>query len=154
MHPWLVNVPDLRGIWEGKLISQWVNPESGETSGPIPAYLAVRQTLSMIHVRLLTEESSSVLLSGKISREPDGELVLIGTYRNTPRLARRGESPIHYGGLLLEIAGPSRGPLHLRGEYWTDRRTQGELKFDWMSRGNASDFASAKALARKGECGK
>jgi len=147
LHPWLIAVPDVRGIWEGKLTTQWVDPKSGNRLDPIQAYLVVRQTYSRINIRVLTAESSSMLLAGQFSREADGEVVLTGTYRNTPRLEHRKRSPIHYGGLLLRIPSRAARPRRLRGQYWTDRQTLGELSFDWVSKGVVSDFDTAQAIA-------
>jgi len=147
LHPWPIAVPDVRGIWEGKLTTQWVDPESGNRPDPIQAYLVVRQTYSRINIRVLTAESSSMLLAGQFSQEADGEVVLTGTYRNTPRLEHRKRSPIHYGGLLLRIPSRAARPRRLRGQYWTDRQTLGELSFDWASKGVVSDFDTAQAIA-------
>lgn len=124
LHPWLIQVPDLRGTWEGKLIP---NPEPGQTSAPIKAYFRVTQSLSTIQMRLMTNESQSELIVGTVKRTDDGMYVVTGIYRNTPRLSCRDSSPIHHGGILLEVRGtPSR---ELDGQYWTDRKSRGEMRF-------------------------
>jgi hypothetical protein len=143
LHPWFVSTPDLQGTWKGQLISTWVDPEMGDRTPPIEGYLVVRQTFSSLHMRLITRESNSELLSGSIVREMDGTQKIVGTYRNTPRLLRRDVSPIHHGGLLLQIHG--RPPSSLDGQYWTDRDTKGELRFTERSNQVFYDFESAAA---------
>jgi len=146
LHPWLVCVPDLSGIWKGDLTTQWINPDTGVRPEPIQAYMVVRQTFSRISIRVLTRESSSLLLGGQFSREQDGDMVLTGTYRNTPRIEHRRRSPIHYGGLLLDIPRREDRLRRLGGQYWTDRQTLGDLSFIWACRGVASNFATAEAI--------
>ena len=68
------------------------------------------------------------------------------TYRNEPDLRYRQNnvSPIHYGGTILEILGdPATG---LRGRYWTDRGSSGELRFSEQSPKTAQTFGQASAL--------
>ncbi|AUX44743.1 uncharacterized protein SOCE26_062110 [Sorangium cellulosum] len=48
--------------------------------------------------------------------------------------------------MYLRVHGPR--PTELRGCYWTDRDTKGELHFEHVSPELASDFTSAMALAR------
>lgn len=128
---WFVHDPDLNGIWKGRFESNWTNPETGEVSSPKDARIIVSQTYSAIHIRLETDESDSELLSGGLIQKSDGTYQLLGVYRNTPRLLGRERSPIHHGSLLLDIVG--NPPTALRGEYWTDRQTQGEIRFEERS---------------------
>jgi hypothetical protein len=126
LHPWFVATPDLQGTWRGELVSDW-RREGGEPIAPVEAFLVVRQTFSTISMRLLTSESTSVLLSGSVSKAPDGVDTASGVYLNTPDALRREASPIHHGGLILQIQGIP--PAALQGEYWTDRKTKGQLRF-------------------------
>jgi len=126
-RPWLTTRPDLRGTWKGHLVSSWTDPVTKQGRGEIEAYLVIRQTYSSIDVRLLTAESGSVSLSASIVDDSQGIHTLAVVYRNTPRVLLRDRSPIGHGGMLLYV----RGKLvhQLDGEYWTDRKTKGELKF-------------------------
>jgi hypothetical protein len=151
LHPWLVGVPDLNGLWRGELTTQWIDPKTGIQPKPIQAFIVVRQTFSRISIRVLTRESSSSLLAGQFTREQDGEMVLTGTYRNTPRIEHRERSPIHYGGLLLQIPKQRKRPTHLLGQYWTDRQSLGELGFAWVCNSRPGDFDSAEATFEQGE---
>lgn len=125
---WFVHLPDLNGTWKGRFESTWTDPQTGQVPPPRDARVYVKQSYSTIHLRLETDESNSELLAGGVVRKADGTYQVSGVYRNTPRLRIRETSPIHHGSLLLEIIG--NPPTALRGEYWTDRRTQGELRFD------------------------
>ena len=151
LHPWLVSVPDLRGLWEGSLTTQWVDPETGLQREPIQAYIVVRQTFSRISIRVLTRESSSSLLAGQFSQEQDGEMVLTGTYRNTPRIKHRERSPMHYGGILLQVPKQRTRLTRIAGQYWTDRQSMGDLDFEWVCKSQPGDFESAEAAAEQGE---
>lgn len=77
---------------------------------------------------MITKESKSDLLSGNFLQNEAGPKKIAGIYNNIPNIMVRERSPIHYGGLLLEIH--SEGNPLLEGEYWTDRGTKGTLKFD------------------------
>jgi hypothetical protein len=127
LRPWFVSLPDLNGVWKGQLQSDWTDPQTGKPSPPLDARVVVKQTFSSIHLRLATDESESELLSGGLVRKADGSYQIVAVYRNTPRLLVRDGSPIHHGGLVLNLEG--HPPTGLRGEYWTDRRTRGELRF-------------------------
>jgi len=124
LYPWFVSTPNLHGTWSGQLMSDWKR-EDGSNIPPIVVYLVVRQTLSTISMRLLTPESSSVLLGGNVTKEIDGVETVTGIYLNTPDILRRDGSQIHHGGLILQVQG--HPPARLEGEYWTDRATKGRL---------------------------
>ncbi len=144
-RPWLTTRPDIRGTWKGSLVSSWVDPVTKQGRGEIEAYLVVRQTYSTLDVRLLTAESGSVSLSASVVEDQHGIHTLAVVYRNTPRALLRERSPIGYGGMLLYVRGT---PVHqLDGEYWTDRKTKGELKFEPRCKDQLHDFEQASKAA-------
>lgn len=129
---WFTNRPVLCGTWQVVLQTEWVDPITGTTPGPITCYMAVRQTFSTLSMRLMTLESSSWLIAHNIVRSNDGVYQVAGVYMNRPQLKQRGESSekrseIHYGALLLDVQG--RPATSLQGHYWTDRRTRGTMQF-------------------------
>lgn len=126
LHPWFVSTPNLQGTWRGQLASDWKAPD-GSSLAPIDVYLVIRQTLSTISMRLVTPGSTSVLLGGNVTKEVDGVETVTGIYLNTPDILRRDGSPIHHGGVILQVQG--QPPARLEGEYWTDRGTKGRLRF-------------------------
>jgi hypothetical protein len=141
LYPQLVRVPDLQGTWKGQVISNWIDPATGSKKPPIEAFLAIRQTYFSIHMRLITKESQSHILAGKIFCNVDETCEIAGIFRNTPRMTSRDVSPIHNGGVLLRVQGDSR--FTLEGDYWTDRDTKGELRFTEKAKDVFHDFERA-----------
>lgn len=149
LYPRLVNIPDLEGTWKGEIISNWVDPNTAIKIPPIEAYLAIRQTYFTFHVRVITRESQSHLLAGKIYRNEDGSCEIAGIYRNTPRMTSREVSPIHNGGILLRVQGEAR--FTLEGDYWTDRDTKGEMRFTEKAKDVFHDFERAAGSKYKNQ---
>lgn len=125
LRGWFVKRPCIRGTWKATLQSQWTDPETGEAPPAIEAYIAIRQTYSLLSIRLMTQESASELLGADMVCAADGTCRVAGVYRNEPRLAVRERSQMHYGAVLLEVEGDP--PVRLAGHYWTDRNSRGEL---------------------------
>jgi hypothetical protein len=144
LHSWLVPFQDLNGTWKGVLQTSWQDPTTLQQPGPIEVVLVVRQTYSTLSARLLTAESESDLLIGKIVVVEDGVADLIGVYRNTPKQSLRERSPIHNGALRLRLEGEP--VTALRGEYWTDRNTRGELRLLEHVSAKAHSFEHARTL--------
>lgn len=124
---WYVKRPNLRGTWKVEIVSDYVDPKTGQSIAPITAYMAVRQTLTTLHMRLMTKESKSQLIAHSITLEEDQIYRVAGVYRNEPKIELQGDrSEIHYGSLLLEVHGEP--PQFLEGHYWTDRKTRGSIR--------------------------
>lgn len=143
LHPWFVDRPYLKGTWKGVLHSTYVNPETQKGVPPIEVYLVVRQTYSSIHMRLITNESSSESLANNFPCGDDGVYQVASVYRNTPQIAHRDRSPIHHGAFLLKVEGDPVASLS--GEYWTDRNTRGQLLLTEKTEIIYFDFNSAAA---------
>jgi hypothetical protein len=142
-YPWLVDKPYLQGTWKGSILSSWVDPEQNPKK-KIDSYLVIKQTYSSIYINLITKESSSNLLSGKIIKNPNNTFQVIGVYLNSPKLLNRKKSPIHYGSIILNLDG--NPPIKLHGEYWTDRNSQGEMEFSEKSKDLVYDYSSAQSI--------
>lgn len=140
----LTEHPDLRGTWTGTFQSNYVDPDTNEQIGPREVFMVIHQTYSGLHLRQLTSESSSVTLAATLVDEPDGRHTIWGVFRNQPKIELRERSPIHRGGLQLNVTGPEEDQLE--GEYWTDRGTHGSLALTRVSRTQARDFVGAQAL--------
>lgn len=95
-------------------------------------------------MRQLTKESRSVMLGTELTCTPDGVYCVGGVYRNEPNFKNRERSPIHYGGIWVEISG-DRSKSLLSGHYWTDRKTGGTLS---MSDRHHQKFHSFEAAQR------
>ena len=141
---WLAKRPVIQGTWRGVINSRWKDPATGSTPGPIEAYMVIHQTFSSLSMRLHTTESSSELLGAEISYAQDGTCELSGVYRNEPKAAVLHRSPIHHGGILLRVIG--RPVSSLKGKYWTDRNSAGDMELVERRGSLAEDFESARAL--------
>lgn len=138
---WLSARPDLQGTWKGELRSDWPDPETGNRSGPIEVYLVIRQTYTSIDARLYSLESESISLSASVSSDAPKVFTVFIVYRNEPRTLLLRRSPIHYGGMRLS----ARGAIvnRLDGQYWTERRTTGEIAFPCHVTSIAISFTDA-----------
>jgi hypothetical protein len=131
---------DLSGTWKGTLISFWEEPSTGKPPAPKPAYLVVRQTASTVSVILLTDESRSVSSLGIVAGR-DGIASLDYMYLNRPDSRVEHRSRIHHGSTSLDITGVPA--TRLKGRYWTDRDSKGELDFVQRRKQAAEDFDEA-----------
>jgi hypothetical protein len=135
--------PNIRGTWKGSLESFWEDPETGQRPAVKTIYLVVRQTASQVTISLLTDESRSTSTAGTIVKS-ESEVQLLYLYLNTPDLKHQGRSRIHFGSVKLEVHGkPGR---RLRGQYWTDRDSKGELEFTDRHDAVTSSYREAEAL--------
>jgi hypothetical protein len=130
---WLVPLPNLTGTWKGTLTSTWQgNSESTPLNRDIT--LIIRQKFSSISCVLYTAESFSesdaaVLKDGGESGVP----ILSYNYQNTPRVSVREKSNVHLGAVVLRLH-TSPNSWILRGEYWTNRQTAGDMELKFVSR--------------------
>ena len=139
LQKWLVKVPDLQGTWRGELKSDWINPETGEKINPIPIVLVIRQTFSNIKCTLMTEESSSYSTTADINIAANSEdLYLVYNYTNRPKATIRDRSEIHDGAAILKII--NKPDRCLEGEYWTSRKTRGDMMLAFESKDLAEKF--------------
>lgn len=111
------NTPKLSPRYIGKLKSTYDNKVR-------PATLEIKQTLTSIHVTMITQESKSKSLSTSIDNIL-GETQLTYCYLNTPKNEFRSRSDIHYGTAILSINNPNK----IEGQYYTDRKTTGDMIF-------------------------
>ena len=135
---WLWRIPLLGGVHRRpRIYGTWqttITPhpdshiDNEENRGPIEATVEIEQSFWSLTVTLKTAESESISRAESIA--PDGgsktRKVLTYVYTNTPQLAVRHRSPIHVGAANLTIEGVQ--PDALRGTYWTDRLTVGDLE--------------------------
>lgn len=130
---WIIKIPDLQGTWKGYLQSDWINPETQKGIDPIPMVLVIKQTLITIKCTLMTKESSSYSTTADFNLAYGGEdIYLTYNYTNRPKATIRDRSAIHDGAAILKVI---RKPnLILEGEYWTSRKTRGEINLHFDSK--------------------
>jgi hypothetical protein len=138
LNGWLVKMPDLQGTWKGELRSDWIDPQTKKGIPPIPATLVIKQDFSQIDCVLMTKESESYAVSANFNLAPGKDLYLAYSYTNRPKTNIRDRSPIHDGAALLKVI--QKPSLALEGEYWTNRKTKGEMSFHFASKEFSEKF--------------
>lgn len=133
----------VRGTWKGVLTSFWVDPTTGKSPAPKHVYLVVRQTATLVSVKLLTNESRSASSLAAVTAV-DGTSELTYLYLNRPDAGVEHRSRMHHGSTALDISGsPAK---RLKGRYWTDRDSKGELDFTEWNKRLVDDFDDASSL--------
>ncbi len=122
---WLVPYPNLQGTWKGILKSTWIDPKTKKPPAPIPVIFCIRQDFENIHISMYTKESSSFSGATSFILENDNTVSLSYTYSNKSHATVRDRSEIHDGASYLRII-ESTTPS-LEGEYWTSRKTTGDI---------------------------
>jgi hypothetical protein len=136
---------DIRGTWKGTLTSHWIDPKTGISPEPKPAYLVVRQSFTSVSVMMFTDESRSRSSLSDVSTG-DELLSLDYMYFNRPDNSIEDRSRRHSGSTALDVIG---NPVNrMSGHYWTDRDTRGDLEFVERVREFADDYGSAEVLFR------
>lgn len=134
---------DIRGTWQGALTPITTNPQTEDASEAKTVYLVVRQTASTASVVLYTDEARSKSTMVQITNE-DGLVTLDYLYLGRPDSRVEDRSRMHHGAALFDVNG--RPATRIRGRYWTDRDTRGELEFGMHKRAYSDDYQSAAAL--------
>ena len=137
--------PRIQGTWWGDLHSSYADPATGRTPGPIAVALVIRHSAAGVSICLHSRESSSSTIAASLITDPDGHIVLVGLYRNEPRLPRQDTSRMHHGGIKLQVINGLERRLY--GTYWTDRGTRGEFDLRFVDRQRAHDFVEASKFA-------
>jgi hypothetical protein len=127
LQGWFIHRPHLWGPWSVTIKSDWRDPSTGDGVDPFNVTFEVRQSFTSLHVRMSSDVSDGELVCANLLRKEDGGFRLIGTYRNEPNIFERVNSPIHYGTFILDVEGYANRPNALRGHYWTDRGTRGDM---------------------------
>lgn len=143
----LRSVPrNVRGTWKGELTTFWEDPDTGERPAPKTAYLVVRQTASSVSTVLLTDEAKSYSTLARVHTDTDIP-TLEYLYEGWPDSRVEDRSRAHRGSTVLDIAGTPA--TRLKGRYWTDRNSRGELVFTGRDKRHlADDYDSAESLFR------
>jgi len=131
----LVQWPDLRGRWEGQLLTSFPLQEE-----PLPASIEIRQTATSIQVSLYARQSRSTSVFATIAPDEDGVPTLKYTYLNRPEALENGSMHMHLGSSELRYFTDIR---ELRGRYFTshDRGNDGSMTFSFASKHLLGRFA-------------
>lgn len=137
---WLVPFENLNGTWKGYIKTNWVNPETGEKPAPIPAILSIQQSFHKVSCVMRTGEmiSHSYIADFIIDNENQVNQ-LCYSYQSNPNPSVRDRSEIHNGTMLFNILITSQ---KLEGQYWTERKTTGEIDLDFHSKKRLQELPS------------
>lgn len=130
---------DIHGTWKGELETSWKD-ETGAAPSRKAAYLVVRQSASRVSAVLLTDESRSASSLATVSSDWT-TVSLDYMYLNWPNVRVEERSRMHHGSASLVVSGAPAN--RLRGRYWTNRDSRGELDFTIRVQQIAEDFEDA-----------
>jgi len=129
---WLVPFPVLEGTWAGVMRSTWTDPVTKTAIPPIPFSLVIRQSFLSISCSIYTEESSSISCSSDIIIDKESKRTqLLYHFTNRPQASVRNRSEIHDGTALLDVIEDKQ--VKMKGEYWTSRKTTGDIEVKFLS---------------------
>jgi hypothetical protein len=124
--------PDLNGVWEGSLQTTW-RDDKGNIPGPISTRVTIRQGVLSINIKQKTQESISWSTRVIPEADPDADRFRLWySYSNKPNAAVSHRSCDHDGIAWLEIS-LGDNPDELRGQYFTSRRTAGDITLKRIS---------------------
>ena len=130
---WLVPFPDLNGTWLGEICSEWIDQEKGKKTPPISAMLTVRQTFFYTSCVMQTKEMRSDSYGEEFQIDEERQIKqFIYSYVSRPKISLQERSNIHHGTVLFEVIESPK--MKLKGQYWTDRKTIGEMEFIFYSK--------------------
>jgi hypothetical protein len=123
---WLVPFPNLNGTWQGTIQTTWKDPKTGQTPGPVPAILAIKQSFTRISCVMHTAEMTSRSFLADFWLQDDDQIRMFGySYHSSPLPSVRDRSQPHEGTIIFQLDGD---PVEkLKGTYWTARSTTGEI---------------------------
>ena len=137
----------IEGTWAGTVTPLWTDPATERRPLEKRVFLVVRQTASRVNVVLLTQESTSRSSIARLSQDELG-LSLSYMYANRPESRVAHRSTMHIGSAFVEIFGTP--VARMRGRYWTDGNTRGELDLPERRTRAASSFREATELFLRG----
>jgi hypothetical protein len=123
---WLVPFPNLQGSWSGEIYSDWINPETREKVPPIPVLLTINQSFFHISCKMMTGEMDSFSTAEGFNIDPDRQIKQLAyIYTSRPRISVSQRSIFHDGSIVFDIV--EKPDQKLKGRYWTERKTTGEI---------------------------
>ena len=143
---WLVPFPNLNGTWKGEIHTTWIDPETGERPGPIPAILTIKQSFLNISCVMRTAEMTSRSLTSDFVLDKENQLEkLVYTYDSNPIQTVKERNPQHCGTMAFEIVRENK-KVKLTGGYWTDRKTTGTIEMHFLKKERIDSYLKEMGL--------
>lgn len=130
---WLVPFPNLNGTWKGFIHTTWEDPITNQRPDPIPAILTIEQSFMHISCAMRTAEMNSISIVSDFHLDKENQIKkLYYSYDSNPLQTVKERSPQHCGTMAFNII--EKPKLKLMGEYWTDRKTTGEIVVEFWKK--------------------
>ena len=143
---WLIPFPNLNGTWKGEIHTTWIDPETGERPGPIPAILTIKQSFLNISCVMRTAEMTSRSITSDFVLDKENQLErLIYTYDSNPIQTVKERNPQHCGTTAFEIVREKK-KIKLAGGYWTDRKTTGTIEMNFLKKERIDSYLKEMGL--------
>lgn len=137
-------MPDLIGVWRVKIRYNWVDEDHKIHRGEKTGYAQIDQSAASFCLRVFTDESKSETLAHSFSLDQNVFKMAI-VYENQPSIERRQKlSVVHKGSAVFSIRGYR--PEVLEGEYWTERRSVGEMTLSDRRKGEINSFSEGDTI--------
>ncbi|WP_289058599.1 hypothetical protein [uncultured Flavobacterium sp.] len=137
--------PDLNGTWSGVLKSDYID-EKGNRPGDIEFFIVIRQSFLRIHFTTYTKSFIGISYSETISLKKETGL------KNVSYLYRK-ETSQHDNTFLQEGAAELRliesKTRKLKGKYWSNQKTNGQIEVKFISKKTVDSFDDAKILTEQ-----
>lgn len=136
---WLVPFANLNGTWKGFIMSNWINPETGEKPAPIPVILTINQSFTNISCVMRTKEMASHSYISDFIIDGDNQLNKLSySYISNPNQSVRDRNQIHNGTMLFDII--NHNSKKLCGKYWTERQTTGDIELEFWKKEKYQEY--------------
>jgi hypothetical protein len=126
LNDWLF--PDINGTWNVEIHWKWKQEDGSLKKGIKKGEVVIKQNFLTLSMELFTDESESETLVIQPKKNTEsGRVQFYYIYKNTPIDKGNNKLSPHIGTVILKVA-PNNNDI-LEGNYFTDRNTQGFLKF-------------------------
>lgn len=136
---WLVPFPNLNGTWKGFIHTTWVDPITNQRPDPIPVIVTIQQSFIHISCAMRTTEMNSLSIVSDFHLDKENQIKkLYYSYDSNPLQTVKERSPQHCGTMAFNIIEEPK--LKLSGEYWTGRKTTGEIVVEFWKKEKLSCY--------------
>lgn len=128
--PWLEyvhSVPYLEGVWSGVFQSTWQPPDGSPPPKGLIEVKISQPNMFTIKVTQKSGESISYSYGESFEHLEDDTIFLNYSYRNEPNASVRHRSQINYGTSRYRLE-RKNGTMTLKGAYFTDRKSTGDVE--------------------------
>ncbi len=126
LNDWIF--PNINGTWNVEIHWNWTQTDGTIKNGIKEGKVFIKQNFLTLSMELFTDESESETLVIQPKKNTESSrLSFHYIYRNTPKNNGSTKLSPHIGTAILKIS-PHTNTI-LEGNYFTDRNTQGVLKF-------------------------